>query len=181
MTGSAKFSDDRRYRYWLLRSWGDYSRAGTLAIIGLNPSTADEQKNDPTVSRCIEWAKRLGFCRLLMLNMYAFRATHPATMWAAFRQGIDIVTPPNLTFNLRAYCEEFQVTRTIAAWGKGAARKGLPFDLHHDRQKFFERAADEGAGWRGPWRIDCFKKNQDGSPAHPLYLPYSLTPIRWNY
>jgi hypothetical protein len=174
LISSAKFSDDRRYRYWLLRCWDPDGT--TLAIIGLNPSTADEEKNDPTVSRCIERAKRLGFGRLLMLNMYAFRATYPRDLLAAFRGGIDIVTAPNMTFNLHAYCAEFQVTRTIAAWGKG-----LPIPLQRERQRFFELAGEGSYSWRGDWHLDCFRKNLDGSPAHPLYLPYSLTPQPWNY
>ncbi len=170
LASSAKFSEDRRYRYWLVREWN--TTRGTLAIIGLNPSTADEEKNDPTVSRCILWADRLGFGRLLMLNMYAWRATHPEDLWRAHREGIDIVTAPNMSFALHRYCQEFEVSQTIAAWGKG-----IPIDLHRQRQSFFKRAADRA----GQWHLDCFRKNLDGSPAHPLYLPYSLTPIPWNY
>jgi len=194
---NAKFSDDRRYRYWLLRSTGIRDREyragssmpgrneqwefydsgfrdfGTLAIIGLNPSTADETQNDPTVSRCISWARRLGFGRLLMLNMYAFRATYPRDLWRA-ESGlkIDIITTPNSAAALLQYCSQFNASRIIAAWGKGTPRHALYANAHQGRAKIL---ADAG------WRLDCFRKNLDGSPAHPLYLPYSLTPKPWNY
>ncbi len=171
MTGSAKFSDDRRYRYWLLRCWD--AGLPTLAVIGLNPSTADEEKNDPTVSRCIAWGKKLRFGRLLMLNMYAFRATYPRDLWRAESSlKLDIITMPNSTQALLEYCRHFEASQIIAAWGKGTPRHALYANAHLGRARIFA-----GAGWR----LDCFKKNQDGSPAHPLYLPYSLTPIPWNY
>ena len=168
MIGSAKFSEDRCYRYWLLRSFDDceirsLGLHGTLAIIGLNPSTADAEKNDPTVSRCISWTRRLGYARLLMLNMYAWRGTDPRELWRANKNLVDIVGgPPNFRISLEEYCQRFEAKRIIAAWGNEKL----------ERHRMFY-AAD--------WRLDCFKKNQDGSPAHPLYLPYSLTPKPWNY
>lgn len=80
--GSASFSLDRVYRYHL---WRRLKRegCGSVAFIGLNPSTADEQKDDPTVRRCIGFARAWGYDRVEMLNLFAFRAKDPREMYAA--------------------------------------------------------------------------------------------------
>lgn len=163
ISSSAEFSLDRRYRYWLQRAWQPAGK--TLAVIGLNPSTADESANDPTVAKCMVWAQRMGFARLLMLNMFAWRDTDPKNLWYADRRGIDIVGgPPNFVLSLQEYCTRFGVSQIIAAWGNLPHCRG--------RQDFFRAA---------PWNLDCFETNADGSPHHPLYLPYTLIPKPWNY
>lgn len=73
----AMFSSDRAYRYALFREWGEESK---LVVIGLNPSTADEYQDDPTIRRCIGYAKAWGHGGLVMLNLFAFRATQPGDM-----------------------------------------------------------------------------------------------------
>jgi hypothetical protein len=93
----AYLSEDRRFRYWLLRQWNPAMRL--MAVIGCNPSTADEQKDDPTIRKTIGFARRLGFGGVLMLNVGAFRATHP----------ID---------HLQAYLIKWQPSIVVAAWGK---------------------------------------------------------------
>ncbi|MDA8965892.1 DUF1643 domain-containing protein, partial [Pseudomonadales bacterium] len=72
---SADFSPCRTYRYALWRTW-DKTEPYVL-FLGLNPSTADETENDPTITRCIDFAKQLGFGGLCMANLFAFRATQP--------------------------------------------------------------------------------------------------------
>ena len=74
----ARFSDCRLYRYQLWRIW-DEGRP-YLNVIGLNPSTADETRDDPTIRRCIDYAKRWNYGGLFMTNIFAFRATLPAVM-----------------------------------------------------------------------------------------------------
>jgi hypothetical protein len=162
LVSSASFSLDRLYRYWLVREWD--ADLGTLAVVGLNPSIADEKNNDPTVSRCISWAFRLGYGRLLMLNMFAYCATEPRELWwQRDTRHIDITGGlRNCRTMLEGYCQQFEAKQIIAAWGKGGST----------RQELFRE---------GAWRLDCFRKNQDGSPAHPLYLPYTLKPQPWNY
>ena len=96
--GHCEFSPCRKWRYTLWRNWSDdpihenddmfrgqpKKKYGTksdyLQVIGLNPSTADETINDPTVARCIDFAKRWGFGGLCMTNLFAFRATDPNVM-----------------------------------------------------------------------------------------------------
>ncbi len=77
MTRNAHLSICRRYRYALLRRWGEGKNA---MFIGLNPSTADETADDPTIRRCVSFAKAWGFGGLCMANLFAYRATNPADM-----------------------------------------------------------------------------------------------------
>lgn len=72
---SARFSPDRVYRYDLVRDWD--TRQQVVAFIGLNPSTADESEDDPTIRRCIRYARDWGYGGIVMLNAFAFRATDP--------------------------------------------------------------------------------------------------------
>lgn len=75
------FSPCRTWRYTLERVWappeGYRGAREVAAFIGLNPSTADEVKNDPTVTRCINYARRWGFHGMFMLNIFALRSTDP--------------------------------------------------------------------------------------------------------
>lgn len=136
-------------------------------LIGMNPSTANATDNDPTVHKEIHFVKSWGFGGLLKLNAYGFKATKPADMWAARARGIDIIGRENTADYLIGYITEFKVEKVVACWGRLKTDRGwlLAEDL---------RAI-------GDLKLDCFKKNSDGSPAHPLYLPYGLLPEPWNY
>jgi len=81
MKTDAKFSTCRKYRYALWRIWDD-SKPYAM-IVGLNPSTADETKNDPTISRCINFSKDWGYGGLCMANLFAFRATKPSVLMSS--------------------------------------------------------------------------------------------------
>ena len=80
MKKDAILSEDRKYRYVLSRIW-DESKSMVM-IIGLNPSTADETIDDPTIVRCIDFAKNWGYGGIYMLNLFAFRATLPKDMFS---------------------------------------------------------------------------------------------------
>ena len=73
----ANFSRCRQFRYTLWRRWD--KTLPPVMMIGLNPSTADAHRNDPTIRRCIGFAKRWGHGGLVMTNLFAFRATYPPT------------------------------------------------------------------------------------------------------
>ena len=75
VTSSATLSVCRKYRYEIWRRWrgGD----GTAVFIGLNPSTADATQDDPTIRRCVGFARQWGFDWLFMGNLYAYRSTDP--------------------------------------------------------------------------------------------------------
>lgn len=112
----AVFSDDRRYRYHLLRNLAS-GTGRTVAFCMLNPSTADAFKNDPTVRRCVGYARAWGFYRLVVVNLFALRATDPAVMLA----DPDPVGPDcDIYLRLAADQAEF----VVCAWGNHGARRG---------------------------------------------------------
>lgn len=154
MKTEAYLSDDRKYRYWLLRVWDE--SLPILCLIGVNPSTADEKENDPTIRKGIGFAKRLGFGGLLMLNVGAYRATDPKH----WNKADDPIGPENEIEHLLAYIARFKPQCVIACWGKSIGR-------------FVLRGEQIAAAISG---IKCFGLNSDGTPKHPLMLSYS-TPI----
>jgi hypothetical protein len=156
MKSSALFSECRRFRYTLLREWD--ASLPKVAFIGLNPSTADETQDDPTIRRCIDYAKRWGRGGLLMLNIYAYRATVPADMWRAQKQGSDIIGGTrNWIKALQGYYNDSGCDLVIAAWGLHGKKRG-PEVIRQ---------------WAG---LMCLATNTDGSPKHPLYLKADLLP-----
>lgn len=144
----AIFSDDRVYRYALWRVW-DRNNPARVAFIGLNPSTADEHTDDPTIRRCIGFAKQWGAGGLLMLNLFAFRATDPAVM----KRAVDPVGGSNdnviriLTIGVRV----------VAAWGTDGAFMGRDAAV-------VEMLTREGV------TVECLGCTKGGLPRHPLYL-----------
>ena len=104
----AEFSLDMLYRYSLWRFWK--KDRGYAAFVCLNPSTADEYKNDPTVTRCINYAKSWGYGGMIMLNLFAYRSTDPKNLYFVN----DPIGPDN-DFHLRSASSKAIVT--IAAWG----------------------------------------------------------------
>ncbi len=108
MTKNAVISEDQLYRYSLERVW-DTSKP-TVLFICLNPSTADAKTDDPTVRRMIGFAKQFGFGRLLVGNLFAFRATKPSDLLAANAP----IGPENDTYLSKMANEAHTI---IAAWG----------------------------------------------------------------
>jgi len=149
--GSADFSPCRRYRYTLWRQWRH--GCGYVQFIGLNPSTADEYQNDPTVTRCINYAKRWGYSGMCMTNIFAYRATDPEEMKRYF----DPVGPDN-DLHLMDVSECARII--IAAWGVHGVHK----------------IRGENVAMMFP-NLHCLKTTKDGHPSHPLYLRADLKPI----
>ena len=83
-------SDDRRYRYELSRIWD--AALPPVLFVGMNPSTADEEQDDPTIRRCIRFARDWGYGGLLMGNLYALRATDPQELTRAVEPP-DTISP----------------------------------------------------------------------------------------
>ncbi len=152
LQSGAEFSPCRLYRYSLWRLWDDRPK---VAFIGLNPSTADETADDPTIRRCIGYASDWGYGGLYMLNLFAFRATDPKDMKAAS----DPVGPDN---NLALTGHALTCAKTIAAWGND----GL------------YRARSAAVRAMLP-RLYCLGLNANGEPKHPLYLAKNLRPVLW--
>jgi hypothetical protein len=143
---AAVISDCGQYRYALTRWWGDGPVCG---FIMLNPSTADAEKDDPTIRRCVGFARREGCGALLVLNLFAFRATNPRDM-------ADAADPvgPHTDHYLLDLIQNVDGP-LIAAWGA--------------HWMAGERANDVTA-MIGRHCV-CLGKTKDGSPRHPLYVP----------
>src|SRR5687768_16866498 len=103
----ARFSACRTYRFELWRIWDE--DGPKLNVIGLNPSTADENLDDPTIRRCIGFARDWGFGGLVMTNLFAYRSTDPKGLAA-----VDDPVGPNNDYHLEiAACSG----TPLAAWG----------------------------------------------------------------
>ena len=156
MDKTATFSACRKYRYTLWRTWDRLFASGFVMFIGLNPSTADETKDDPTVRRCIRYAKDWGYPALCMTNLFAFRATSPDEMKAA----TDPIGPINdCVLNNMAKSADI----VIAAWGVHGG--------YMERDKKVKEMISQ---------LSYLRLTKEGFPAHPLYLPKGLKPIEWD-
>lgn len=154
----AEYSDCEAYRYTLTRVW-DAARP-RAAFVMLNPSTATEVQNDPTVERCERRARALGYGAFRVLNIFAYRATDPRVMRAA----ADPVGPGNDAAILAALP---WAGRVVCAWGTHGA--------HLDRGPQVA-AMLRGAGAR-LWHLGLSKA---GHPKHPLYIGYDVQPQLWD-
>src|SRR5579871_1658566 len=110
MKTDAYFSDDRKYRYWLLRVWDDALPVNCTC--GVNPSTADEKENDPTIRKDIGFSERQGFGGLLKVNLSAFCSTDPK---GARYQPIGEFNTPS---HIRQYYEKFHAKQMTFCWGR---------------------------------------------------------------
>lgn len=156
------FSPCRQYRYTLWREWlmeGGAHGQRHVQFIGLNPSTADETKDDPTIRRCIQFAKDWGYGSICMTNLFAWRETDPRKMMKQPNPVGEDNQHHLLTISSKAGI-------VIAAWGtKGA----------HLCQDLTVRSWLASVGIK----LHCLRKTKEGHPEHPLYLPASLKPIEF--
>ena len=153
----AVYSDCERYRYLLTRVW---QPGGAKALfVMLNPSTATEVQNDPTVERCERRARALGFGAFRVTNIFAWRETDPKAM----RTAADPVGPAN---DAAIRDSAPWADRIICAWGAHGA--------HLDRGPAVERLL-RGTG------LPLFHLGltKAGHPRHPLYIAYDRQPERW--
>lgn len=150
MKCSAEFSPDRVYRYVLYRNWDDTKPK--VLFIGLNPSTADESVDDPTIRRCKRFAADWGYGGLIMANLFAVRATDPKVMIAH-----DAPIGPENSEWLRALAGEADLV--IAAWGN----HGVHMQRDLAVLSFLPNAR-------------CLGLTKNGKPRHPLYLPSDIQP-----
>ncbi|WP_209598417.1 DUF1643 domain-containing protein [Ruegeria sp. HKCCSP351] len=154
---TAIYSDCEKYRYSLTRIWDPEGRKALFVM--LNPSTATEVQNDPTVERCERRARALGFGAFQVTNIFAWRDTDPRKMRAA----ADPVGPENDAAILDGVQWADQV---IAAWGTHGA--------HLERGPAVETLL-RGTG-QSLFHLGLTK---DGHPKHPLYIAYTQQPELW--
>lgn len=154
---SAVYSPCMRYRYSLTRRWAP--GPGALFVM-LNPSTATEAQNDPTVERCERRARALGFGAFRVCNIFAWRATDPRVM----RAQPDPVGAGNDAAILQG---AGWADRIVCAWGTHGAHLG---------RGLATEAMLRGAGHR----LFHLGLTRDGHPRHPLYVPYAQQPDPWD-
>jgi len=150
MIKDAILSEDRKYRYILSRTWDETKP--TVLFIGLNPSTADENEDDPTIRRCINFAKSWGYGGLIMANLFAFRTTNP--------QGLYSEKNPVGSEN-DYYIKKFanKSEKIIACWGNHGC-------LNNRSQIVYELVDS----------LHCLDTNKSGEPKHPLYIRSDAKP-----
>lgn len=153
MQRAAQISPCGRYRYTLGRRWGD---GGTVGFLMLNPSTADARKDDPTLRRCIGFARDWGYGGVTVANLYAYRATKPADLWKA----ADPIGPAN-DAHLTAVADGCDLL--VAAWGAHAKPDRVAAVL----------------ALPGMNRLHALALTASGQPGHPLYLRGDLVPQPW--
>jgi len=150
-----------RYRYSLTRSWDASSPLAVFVMI--NPSTADAAVNDPTIVRCIGFAKREGFGGLIVVNAYALRSTDPANVR---RDPGAAIGPRNDEFiRLAASDADRTGGKVIVAWGPKPWARTRTRYIAHDLL--------------AAWPLWCLGVAKDGSPLHPLMRPTAQPLIRW--
>lgn len=144
------------YRYLLTRTW-DESQLPAVFIM-LNPSTADADEDDPTIRRCINFAKKWGCGGIRVVNVFAYRATDPKKLLEAK----DPVGPDNQAHIVEALLGAGII---IAAWGAAGPKQKKPYDLIMDAMK---EAEDQ--------EMYSLGHTKSGMPRHPLYLRNDTMP-----
>ena len=147
----AVFSDCKKYRYALWRIWDRNKHL--VMIIGLNPSTANETSNDPTINRCISFARSWGYGGVFVTNLFGFRATSPNEL----KSYHEPVGKENDVW-IREISKEAALK--VAAWG--------------NHGKFLNRSEKILTLLD---HLYCIQINKSGEPAHPLYLKGELKPV----
>ena len=153
----AIYSDCERYRYSLTREWS--LEGGRVAFVMLNPSTATEVQNDPTVERCERRARALGFGAFRVCNIFAWRDTDPRAMRAA--------AEPIGAENDAAISDACAwADLTIRAWGTHGEHLKRGSAVEH-----LIRATGAPMAHLG--------LSKGGHPKHPLYIAYAQQPEAW--
>lgn len=172
---SALFSEDRAYRYVLTRVWD--RDLPVTAFVMLNPSTADAFQVDPTVRRCLGFARDWGSGGLVVLNAFALRSTDPKALY-----GHRDPTGPDNDECLMAALERYQPAQVIAGWGHhagkvaadGVTRRKCP----PEHRRFWVSREHNLVAMLGD-RLLALKVTKDGHPGHPLYIAGDTRPTRY--
>jgi len=143
--GAAHFSEDGKHRFYLTRVWDAFK--DTVLFIGLNPSTANERNDDPTIKSCIRLTKNLGYGGFTMCNLFTYITASPKVLM----QNSDDANRPMSFITMSDSIAATQ--KQICAWGN--------FKIADGRAKVVFNMI------KNPY---CFGINKSGTPKHPLYL-----------
>jgi len=157
--GSAVISEDGLYRYRLDRWWGDGPR---VAWVMLNPSTADDQVDDPTIRRCMGFTRAWGYNGMTVVNLYPFRSSDPATL----ETWLDGEPTDEMNVNTAMIIAVARdAPLLVAAWGATRGEDGAAC------RQFLSQYV---TNWHH------LGLTQDGYPRHPLYLRRDEWPRSWS-
>ncbi len=148
MKTDAILSPCESYRYHLERTWDESLPA--LTWLMLNPSTADASDDDPTIRRCMTFARDSGYGGIVVLNLYAFRTPYPQLLWKK-SQVSDPIGPLN---DAAIFDAAANAVKVVAAWGAHP----LAVDRGREVMKMLNRDTF------------CLGHTKDGHPRHPLYV-----------
>ena len=167
VTGSgAHISECGFYRYTLTRKWGPSD--DTCVFIMLNPSTADAEKDDPTIRRCMGFAERVHCDNLLVVNLFAYRATSPEDL----KRVKDPVGPENNDIIMDILDPLFEnygkIRRVIAAWGN----HGTLHNRYTEVVAMFDYLGT---------KVEVLGLTKTAQPKHPLYIPLDAPLIRMDW
>ena len=152
---TASFSADRFHRFRLSRVWDP--NGPRVNFVMCNPSTADAFVLDPTVRRCMGYARSWGMGACEVTNIFALRSTDPAALYRA----TDPVGAGNDDAIISAAtCADV----VVAAWGTHGALLGR---------------GEEVRNILTPYAPNILRLTKAGFPSHPLYLPSDITPTPW--
>jgi hypothetical protein len=160
VSNTCQFSPDRRYRYTLSRSING-NEGPECAFIGLNPSTADETQLDPTLRRCIRFAKDWGYETFTMLNLFAYRSTDPNALYWKWLE------PVGKDNNHHIVQVAERASLVVCAWGS----RGILLDRGVEVKRLLQV-------YYGV-KLHYLTLNYNGQPGHPLYLKNNLKPLEF--
>ncbi len=170
---SAHFSKCKQYRYILHRWWCTKEEdINSVMFLMMNPSTATEMVDDPTVKKCRMFAELWGFNHLMVTNIMAYRATNPKQLLTVD----DAVGPDNLWFVRHHLLRQPPMNKMadllapapflVCAWGR------IPKKLQYAEDQVMEIVRE--------FNPHVLRLNKSGRPWHPLYLPNNSVPVPWN-
>jgi hypothetical protein len=167
----ATFSDDERHRFYLgrrveLETW---QRGGRLLFIGLNPSIATHEIEDPTIRKETKFARAWGYDQLDKGNIFSLRSTDPKGLLSADDADGDPENMREIVARTRA------ADLVVAAWGGPYAPKPLARMVAARASEVVERLKAEGV------YLHCLATTKDGFPRHPLYLPDASVATPWGW
>lgn len=167
MIRTAEMSECGVYRYRLSRVWEP--DRGKMLFVMLNPSIADAEYDDPTIRKCVGFSKRWGYGGFDVVNLFAYRATKPAALKIAARNGVDVVGPDNDAVLDRMLRMRAGGT-VVVAWGGSGGRLAL------ERGRRVTAMIRDSAA-----EAYCLGKTTGRvpHPCHPVMLGYATPMEKW--
>lgn len=165
MQRGAVLSADQAFRYLLWRDWSDdlFAPIRSVVFIMLNPSTADAMVDDPTIRRCIGFARSWNCNALYVVNLFALRATKPVDLIRSMK-ATGLVGDPANDLVIVSLLMDRGDDLVICGWGEDGALMGR---------------GDEMVAWLKILDVKpmALRVNESGMPGHPLYIPADACPI----